>query len=124
MKKNLHRMFGLLPTLALFSIALAQQGSQPKFETRIEELPFARIAEMHEIDRRCPATGKEDGNLYHYAQNATKNNFGIKGIPLALSINDFTHLQQASEKQIETGGIVLKGKYPEDRTRLQNLIQV
>lgn len=120
--------FSFLILMLVFSVGLfpqaARQESDSKFEIKQEALPFARIAEMHEIDRRCPATGKEDGNIYHYAQNAAKNNFGTKGIPVALSINDFTHLQQASEKQIEAGGIVLKEKYPEDRTRLQNLIQV
>lgn len=124
MKKNLRRVFGPVATLALFSIALAQQGSQPKFETRIEELPFARIAEMHEIDQRCAATGKEDGNIYHYAQNAAKNNFIARGTPVALSFADFTRLQQASERQIKASGIVLQGKYPEDRTRLRSLIKV
>jgi len=112
----------------VFSVGLVQQAAQQesnlRFEIKPEELPFARIAEMHEIDRRCPATGKEDGNTYHYAQNAAKNNFGAKGIPVALSINDFTRLQQASQEQIDVGKIVLQGKYPEDRTRLQNLIKV
>lgn len=106
---------------------LAQQAGQPKtseFETKLAELPFARIAEKHEIDRRCPATGKEDGNVYHYAQNAAKNNFAAKGIPVTLTINDFTRLQQASQEQIDAGKIVLQGKYPEDRTHLQNLIKV
>ena len=99
-------------------------GAQRQFETKMGEVPFARIAENHEIDRRCPATGKSDGNPYHYAQNAAKNNFTAKGIPLALSIRDFTRLQQASQQKIDSSEIVLNGKYPEDRTRLRNLIKV
>ncbi|MEP6570283.1 MAG: hypothetical protein ABJC10_10965 [Acidobacteriota bacterium] len=124
MKRHVRKVFGLLAALTLFGMAWAQQGSQPRFETTLEELPFARIAEVHEIDRRCPATGKEDGNVYHYAQNAAKNNFLARGIPVPLNFSDFTRLQQASERQIAADRIVLQGKYPDDRTRLQNLIQV
>lgn len=124
MKKNARKVFGLLATLVLFGVVLAQQGLQPKFETRIEELPFARIAEMHEIDRRCAATGKEDGNIYHYTQNAAKNNFLARDTPVPLNFTDFTRLQQTSEQEIRAGKIVLQGKYPEDRTRLHGLIKV
>ena len=112
----------LMLTVA-FSIGLAQQKTS-ELETKLVELPFARIAETHEIDRRCPATGKEDGNVYHYAQNAAKNNFAAKGIPVALAVNDFTRLQQASQEQIDAGKIVLQGKYPEDRARLRDLLKV
>lgn len=98
--------------------------AQQPFETKIDEVPFARIAEPHEIDRRCPATGKNDGNVFHYAQNAAKNNFKAKGTPVAVSIRDFTRLQQASQRRIESGAIVLQGKYPTDRARLKNLITV
>jgi hypothetical protein len=124
MKPNRGKVLLLNLLVVVFNMLQAQQDRQQKFEAKLTELPFTQIAETHEIDRRCPATGKEDRNIYHYAQNAEKNNFGAKGIPVALSINDFTHLQQASEKQIESGRIVLQGKYPEDRTRLQNLIKV
>ena len=126
MKQDLLKLLalGLVTVVVLFSLVFAQQESRQKFETKIAELPFTRIAETHEIDRRCPATGKEDGNIYHYAQNAAKNNFTAKGTPTALSFTDFTRLQQASQKEIEGGGIVLQGKYPQDRTRLQNLIKV
>jgi hypothetical protein len=114
---------GMLTLVVVFNTLQAQQETQ-KFETKLAELPFARIAETHDIDRRCPATGRNDGNVYHYAQNAAKNNFAAKGTPIALTVNDFTRLQQASQKQIDAGRIVLQGKYPEDRTRLQNLITV
>ena len=126
MKQQLSKLvaFGLFLPATLACIVFAQQESQPRFDTTILELPFARIAEEHEIDRRCPATGKADGNRYHYAQNAAKNNFIAKGAPLPLNFIDFTRLQQASARQIESGRIVLQGKYPEDRTRLQNLIKV
>ncbi len=125
MKQYFPKLFALsLASVVLFSAVLAQQESRQKFATRIAELPFARIAETHEIDRRCPATGKEDGNTYHYAQNAAKNDFAAKGIPVALRLNDFTRLQQASQNRIDAGKIVLQGKYPEDRTRLRNLIVV
>lgn len=124
-KHRSRRMAGSFAALMfVFSLGLAQQADQNKFETKISELPFARIAETHEIDRRCPATGKEDGNIYHYAQNAAKNNFKAKGQPVALTIDDFTRLQQASQAQIDAGEIVLQGKYPEDRTRLRNLTKV
>ena len=116
--------FGLFLPSTLLGIALAQQEPAKKFETELVQLPFARIAEQHEIDLRCPATGKADGNIYHYAQNAAKNNFTAKGTPVALNFTDFTRLQQASAKQIETGRIVLQGKYPGDRTLLRNLIKV
>lgn len=116
--------FSCLMLTVVFGIGLAQQAEPTKFETQLKELPFARIAEMHEIDRRCPATGKEDGNVYHYAQNAAKNNFAAVGIPIALTVSDFTRLQQASQEQIDSGKIVLQGKYPEDRKRLQSLIKV
>jgi len=115
---------GLLTLVVVFKILQAQQEPQQKFETKLAELPFARIAKTHDIDRRCPATGKSDGNPYHYAQNAAKNNFTAKGIPVALSIRDFTRLQQASQQKIDSGKIVLQGKYPEDRRRLRNLIKV
>jgi len=126
MKQHLGKPFalGLFVSALLFGIAFAQQEPAKKFETELVDLPFARIAEQHEIDRRCPATGKADGNIYHYAQNAAKNNFTAKGTPVPLSFTDFTRLQQASAKQIETGKIVLQGKYPGDRTLLQNLIKV
>jgi hypothetical protein len=114
----------LIVTGGLLIVASNVAGAQQEFETKIGEVPFARIAETHEIDRRCPATGKRDGNPYHYAQNAAKNNFKAKGIPVALSIRDFTRLQQASQQKIDSGQIVLNGKYPEDRTRLRNLIKI
>jgi hypothetical protein len=114
----------LFVSVFLFAIALAQQEPAKKFETELVDLPFARIAEQHEIDRRCPATGKADGNIYHYAQNAAKNNFIAKGTPVPLNFTDFTRLQEASARQIETGKIVLQGKYPGDRTLLRNLIKV
>lgn len=121
---NRSRTAGLSILVVCSSMAFAQQQAQQKFETQLLELPFARIAEEHEIDRRCPATGKADGNIYHYAQNAAKNNFGAKGMPLPLNFTDFTRLQQASARQIAAGRIVLQGKYPDDRTRLQNQIKV
>jgi hypothetical protein len=125
MKTKLLRPFSLLVSAIILNGVFAQQASSPsQFETKIAEVPFARIAEPHEIDRRCPATGKADNNIYHYAQNAAKNNFLAKGEPVALSFNDFNRLQQASEDQIASGKIVLQGKYPEDRKRLENLIKV
>lgn len=126
MKQQLSKLlaFGLFVPFTLLGIALAQQEPPKKFETELVELPFARIAEEHEIDRRCPATGKADGNVYHYAQNAAKNNFTAKGTPIPLNFTDFVRLQQASGRQIEASRIVLQGKYPDDRSRLQNLIKV
>jgi hypothetical protein len=126
MKQQLEQLvaFGLLAAFALLSGVLAHQESPQRFETILLELPFARIAEEHEIDRRCPVTGKADGNIYHYAQNAAKNNFIAKGTPVPLNFNDFTRLQQASARQTESGRIVLIGKYPGDRTLLPNLIKV
>ena len=115
---------GLLMVVVVFNMLQAQQATQQKLETKLTELPFARIAEAHENDRRCPATGKNDGNVFHYAQNAAKNNFSARGIPVTLSIRDFTRLQQASQQKIETGEIALQGKYPADRNRLRNLIKV
>lgn len=115
---------GLLTLVVVFNILQAQQDTQQKFETKLADLPFARIAETHEIDLRCPATGKIDGNVFHYAQNAAKNNFTAKGTPIALTVTDFSRLQQASQEQIDAGKIVLRGKYPEDRTRLHDLIKV
>ena len=121
-------VLGLLTLVVVFNIPQAQQDAQQKFETRLADLPFARIAETHEIDLRCPAIGKIDGNVFHYAQNAAKNDFTAAGktlaTPIALSIPDFTRLQQASQAQIDAGKIVLRGKYPEDRNRLRNLIKV
>jgi hypothetical protein len=117
------RVFRLLAPLVVCGVALTQEPS-PKFETKITDVPFARIAEPHEIDRRCPATGKADNNVYHYAQNAAKNNFTAKGNPVPLAFSDFNRLQLAGEQQIESGKIVLQGKYPEDRHRLENLIEV
>ena len=126
MKQQFRKLlaFGLFVPAFLFGIASAQQEPPKKFETELVELPFARIAVQHEIDRRCPATGKADGNIYHYAQNAAKNNFTTKGTPVPLHFTDFTRLQQASAKQIQAGKIVLQGKYPGDRTLLRNLIKV
>jgi hypothetical protein len=125
MNRQLSKTFalGLFAVVVVCSLVFAQQQSQRKFETRIEEVPFARIAEAHEIDRRCPATGKEDGNIYHYAQNAAKNNFIATGIPVPLNFADFTRLQQVTQERIDAGKVVLQGKYPEDRARLRNLIK-
>ncbi len=117
-------VLGLSTLVVVCNILQAQQDTQQKFETRLADLPFARIAETHEIDLRCPAIGKIDGNVFHYSQNAAKNNFAAKGTPIALAVTDFSRLQKASEEQIESGRIVLQGKYPEDRTRLQNLLKV
>src|SRR5438093_836311 len=109
MKPKLFGTIGLFASAIILNGVCAQQASSPlKFETKITEVPFARIAESHEIDRRCPANGKADNNIYHYAQNAAKNNFLAKGDPVSLSFNDFNKLQAASEKQIETGKIVLQ----------------
>ncbi len=122
MKQHLSNLLGLgvLTLGVVVSIALAQQ----KFEPTSGEIPFARIAEIHDIDRRCPNTGKNDGNVYHYAQNAAKNNFTARGTPIGLTVSDFTHLQQKSQEQIDASKIVLQGKYPADRARLRNLIKV
>jgi len=107
--------------LLIFVIGgLAQSG----FEIPISQLPFARIAVPHDIDGRCAANGAIDNNVYHYAQNAAKNNFAVKGIPVALAFNDFSRLQAAGEKKIAAGEIVLQGKYPADRSRLRDLIKV
>ncbi len=125
MKRQLLRTGRLLATVIVFSGVFAQEGSAPqKFETKMADVPFARIAESHEIDRRCPATGKADNNLYHYSQNAAKNNFTARGNPVPLKFSDFNRLQLTSEQQIETGKIVLQGKYPENRQRLEKLIKV
>src|SRR5437660_6276501 len=121
MKKHSNTPFtvGLL-LIALLSAALAQT----KFETPPEQLPFAGIAVHHDIDSKCPPTGSSDGNIYHYAQNSAKNNFNVKATPVALAFSDFVRLQEASQKKIDAGEIVLKGKYPEDRARLMNLVNV
>jgi hypothetical protein len=111
--------FSLL-LVAIVSAALAQT----KWETPISQLPFANLAVHHDMDSRCPPNGSSDGNVYHYAQNAAKNNFNSKGTPVALTLEDFSRLQAASQKKIDAGEIVLKGKYPEDRARLMNLIDV
>src|SRR5437763_15172473 len=113
--KSILVAFRFLMLTFVFSVGqqAAQQAAQPesnsRFEIKPEEVPFARIAEMHEIDRRCPAPGNEGGNIYHYAQNAAKNNFAAKGIPVALSINDFTRLQQPRQEHIDAGEIVHQG---------------
>jgi len=121
MKKHLNTPFAVgLLLVALISAALAQT----KFETPLGQLPFAGIAVRHDIDSRCTSNGTSDGNVYHYAQNSAKNNFSVKGASVALALSDFTRLQEASQKKIDTGEIVLKGKYPEDRARLMNLIDV
>ena len=121
MKKHSNKPFAIaLLLIALIAAALAQQ----KLETPISQAPFASIAAHHDIDSKCPPTGSSDGNVYHYAQNSAKNNFNAKGTPVALALSDFTRLQEASQKKIDTGEIVLKGKYPEDRARLMNLIDV
>ena len=123
--KNKVRLVALTSLAVALNGAFAQQAAAPQvFETQLTEVPFARIAESHEIDRRCPATGKADNNIYHYAQNAAKNNFLAKGNPVPLAFSDFNRLQLASEKRIAAGEITLQGKYPEDRRRLQNLINV
>ena len=124
MNVQLRRICGVFAGALAISVVVAQQDTSQKFETRIDEVPFARIAETHEIDRRCPARGKEDNNIYHYAQNAAKNNFKSKGAPIPLKFSDFEKLQRASEKAIASGSVVLQGRYPADRTRLQNLINV
>lgn len=113
-----------IPILILCTAAVAQTTKPQRFETRIDEVPFARIAQEHEIDRRCPARGKEDNNIYHYAQNTAKNNLTAKGNPVPLKFADFLRLQKASEQAITSGSVVLQGKYPEDRSRLRKLIRV
>ena len=121
MKQHSNTPFAVgLLLIALLSAALAQT----KFETPPGQLPFASIAVHHDIDSRCTSNGSSDGNVYHYAQNSAKNNFNAKGTPVALAFSDFTRLQEASQKKIDTGEIVLKGKYPEDRARLTSLINV
>jgi hypothetical protein len=126
MKRDRTRVLvlNLLMLVVVGTMLQAQQGTQQKFETKLTELPFAQIAETHEIDRRCPATGRTDGNVFHYAQNAAKNNFSARGNPIELTVADFTRLQQASDDGIQSGRIVLQGKYPEDRSRLRNLVKV
>jgi hypothetical protein len=125
MKNLVGKTIGVFASLAVCCVVFSQQASAPqKFETPISEVPFARIAETHEIDLRCPARGKEDNNIYHYAQNAAKNNFAAKGKPVPLRFDDFTLLQRASDEAIRSGKIVLMGRYPQDRTRLHNLVEV
>ena len=117
--------FTIFLGFALLLLILFVSGlGQTKWETPISQLPFASIAVHHDIDSRCTPNGSSDNNVYHYAQNAAKNNFNAKGTPLALTLDDFTRLQAASQKKIDAGEIVLKGKYPEDRARLMNLINV
>ena len=112
-----------LLVLLAFVATLAQEGDK-KFTTPIDAVPYARIARPHEIDSRCPATGRADGNIYHYAQNEAKNNLTVKGTPVPLRFADFTQLQQESQRQIDGGQIPLEGKYPRDRSQLHNLIKV
>jgi hypothetical protein len=98
----------------LISAALAQQ----KFDTQIKQVPFARIAEMHEIDNRCPRTGKNDSNTYHYSQNAAENNLTVKGTPVAITFKGITRLQQAADDQIKQGHIKPKGTHAPVRVRI------
>jgi hypothetical protein len=106
--------------VAIWSFADGDQAFTPK----ISELPFAKIAMLHDIDRFCPNTGKKDNNPYHYAQNAAKNNFTAKGVPIPILFSDFDRLQQASQQKIDAGEIKLEGKYPADRKTLQSLIKI
>jgi hypothetical protein len=88
----------------------AQRDAQQQFDVNPADLPFARLAQPHAIDSQCPNTGARDQNTYHYAQNALKNNFTVKGTPVSLTINDFSRLQQASQSRIAQGLIKLQGK--------------
>jgi hypothetical protein len=106
--------------IAVSAAATAQQ----KFDIPIDKTPFATIAEPHDIDNRCPRTGKNDSNTYHYSQNAAKNNLTVRGVPVAIAFKDFSRLQQLTDEQIKNGQIKLKGKYPEDRTQLRRLINI
>jgi len=110
--------------VAVGFIATLAQEADKKFVTPIRAVPYARIARPHEIDSRCPATGREDNNIYHYAQNAAKNNLTLKGTPVPLQFADFTRLQLESQRQIDSGTIALEGKYPRNRGQLHNLINV
>jgi hypothetical protein len=111
--------------LSLFAWGLSGLAhDEPAFKTSIQDLPFARIAVAHEIDRLCPETGRRDNNPCHYAQNAAKNNFAAKGQPISIAFGDFDRLQQESQHKIESGEIKLQGKYPADRGTLQNLIKI
>jgi len=115
-------LINLLVTTACV-VTLGQKADK-KFVTPIDAVPFARIARPHEIDFRCPATGREDDNTYHYAQNTAKNNLAAKGAPVPLQFSDFTRLQQESQRQIDSGEIPLEGKYPRNRVQLHSLINV
>src|SRR4051812_11897715 len=94
------------------------------FTPDIAEVPFAKIAAWHEIDRVCPNTGHQDNNIYHYAQNAAKNNFTAKGAPLLIAFADFDRLQKETQDKIASGEIKLVGKYPADRKKLEGLIDL
>ncbi len=125
MKKPSAKLLVLsLLTIMLAFVVIAHPLAQQRFETPISQVPFASIAVHHEIDDRCPSTGRRDNNIYHYAQNAAKNNFTAKGKPVKLSFDDFTNMQKATQKKIEMEQIKFVGKYPADRTQLTNLIKV
>ena len=111
-------------TFAVLSLLVVGAFGQQEFGTSFKDLPFSRIAVSHEIDTKCPPTGASDGNACHYAQNAAKNNFSAKVTPVALTIDDFSRLQNATQKRIDQGEIAFKGKYPEDRSRLEKIIEV
>jgi hypothetical protein len=112
--------------LILFCVvtAFVVAAEEPVFTPDMTEVPFAKIAQRHEIDRTCPNTGKKDNNLFHYAQNAAKNNFSVKGASIPIAFTDFDRLEQSSRQKIEAGEIKLEGKYPADRALLQNLIKI
>ena len=114
----------LLSLLLWFCATVRAGDDDAVFTPAISDVPFAKIATAHDIDRSCPNTGKKDNNPYHYAQNAAKNNFTAKGDPIAVAFPDFDRLQQITDQKIATGEVKLEGKYPADRTQLHDLIKI
>jgi hypothetical protein len=81
-------------------------------------LPFAAIAQKHDIDEDCEAAGSAT-NAAHRAQNEAKNNFCASGDPVRVTYVVFKRLQsRVDELGIPYGH---SSSLPSDRSQLRDL---
>lgn len=89
-------------------------------------LPFASIAQEHDIDRQCPPEGSSSRESDR-AQNRIKNNLCAAGQPVPVTFSIFDQLQSAVDRMVASGMLTYGSggpPQPEDRPKLQDIIKV
>lgn len=111
----------LAPALFVLSLAVAAAAQADDQFTPPCALPFATIAQKHDIDRTCGPGGDTESGP-HAAQNRAKNNFCATGLPVPVTYEIFKALQRAVDKAgIPYGS---SNKLPPDRDALTEILKL